>query len=75
MNIYQEKYLILLSATSDAIFRLQAITQMLTLAQQEAEQVTSRKSRAVKRSEFDAAREELQAAIKTLLPKNDEEQV
>ncbi|MCL2342804.1 MAG: hypothetical protein FWC62_02770 [Firmicutes bacterium] len=35
----QRKYLILRSATAEAIFRLQGITQMLILAQQEAEEL------------------------------------
>ena len=40
MNIYQRKYLMLLSAMSEAISRLQAVTQIMILAQQEAEQLS-----------------------------------
>ena len=40
MTINQEKYLMLLSAMSYAVFRLQEITQLLILAQEEAERMT-----------------------------------
>jgi len=73
MNISQKKYLMLLSAMSEAIFRLQAVTQLMIVAQQEAEQMSHPKSDDSKDPKLDAAQKELQEAIKKLLSAGGEE--
>ena len=70
MNAYQRKYLILRSATADAVFSLRRIIVKLMIAQREAENVSLPKDQA-KRQALDAAAEQLREELERLASEED----